>query len=215
MKGENGDSAAPKISRRRTQGERSAAMKVRLLEAATEVLKERGYSGLRISEVAAAAGVSRGAHFHHYPTKEALATACFEHIYEQVRHAANDRIALKGEKVDDVIDGALADAKNFFLSDKYRILADILQSGEKDPKLARDLLDITVRYRESAEEAWIKRLEATGLKYSDAHAILWLLWNVVRGLGIRRGKDVDSLIEQEVTGLTASLLKEHARRVQV
>src|SRR5271154_6998069 len=59
---------------RRTQQERSAAMRLRLLDAAVDCLYELGYSGTTTIEVAARAGVSRGAQLHHFPTKKRLVT---------------------------------------------------------------------------------------------------------------------------------------------
>jgi AcrR family transcriptional regulator len=65
---------------RRTQQERSAAMRVRLLDAAVDCLYELGYSGTTTIEVAARAGVSRGAQLHHFPTKERLVTDAVRHV---------------------------------------------------------------------------------------------------------------------------------------
>src|SRR6516162_4206762 len=71
--------AAP-IRVRRTQQERSAAMRLRLLDAAVDCLYELGYSGTTTIEVAARAGVSRGAQLHHFPTKEKLVTEAVRHV---------------------------------------------------------------------------------------------------------------------------------------
>jgi AcrR family transcriptional regulator len=65
---------------RRTQRERSAAMRERLLDAAIDCLYELGYSGTTTIEVAARAGVSRGAQLHHFPTKEHLVTLAVRHV---------------------------------------------------------------------------------------------------------------------------------------
>jgi AcrR family transcriptional regulator len=65
---------------RRTQQERSAAMRLRLLDAAVDCLYELGYSGTTTIEVAARAGVSRGAQLHHFPTKERLVTEAVRHV---------------------------------------------------------------------------------------------------------------------------------------
>src|SRR5580700_1002942 len=52
---------APQARVRRTQQERSAAMRLRLLDAAVDCLHDLGYSRTTTIEVAARAGVSRGA----------------------------------------------------------------------------------------------------------------------------------------------------------
>ena len=55
-------------------------MRLRLLDAAVDCLYELGYSGTTTIEVAARAGVSRGAQLHHFPTKEKLVTEAVRHV---------------------------------------------------------------------------------------------------------------------------------------
>jgi AcrR family transcriptional regulator len=55
-------------------------MRLRLLDAAVDCLHDLGYSGTTTIEVAARAGVSRGAQLHHFPTKERLVTEAVRHI---------------------------------------------------------------------------------------------------------------------------------------
>ncbi|MDT5024109.1 MAG: hypothetical protein QOE61_535, partial [Micromonosporaceae bacterium] len=53
---------------RRTQEQRSAEMRVRLLDATIECLVEYGYAGTTTPRVAEKAGVTRGAQVHHFPS---------------------------------------------------------------------------------------------------------------------------------------------------
>lgn len=62
----------------RTQNERSADMRGRLLEATLECLQTLGYAGTSFSTIAALAGVSRGALQHHYPEKNYIIAAALE-----------------------------------------------------------------------------------------------------------------------------------------
>lgn len=45
----------------------------RLLAAAIDVIRVKGYAVTRVDDIAAAAGVTKGSFFHHFPTKEACA----------------------------------------------------------------------------------------------------------------------------------------------
>ncbi|MGH7298350.1 MAG: TetR/AcrR family transcriptional regulator, partial [Polyangiaceae bacterium] len=76
-------SAPPPPRVRRTQRERSAAMRSRLLEATIDCLYEVGYSRTTTIEVAARAGVSRGAQLHHFPTKKRLVTVAVKHLLQK------------------------------------------------------------------------------------------------------------------------------------
>ncbi|MGW6378137.1 TetR/AcrR family transcriptional regulator [Rhodococcus sp. NPDC055112] len=66
----------------RTQAQRTAATRAKLLDAAIELLVEVGYARTSTQEIARRAGVSRGAQLHHFPTKESLVVAAVEHLME-------------------------------------------------------------------------------------------------------------------------------------
>ena len=68
---------------RRTQAERSAAMRQRLLDATVECLVTYGYAGTTTHRVAELAGVTRGAQIHHFGAKEDLVVAAIEHLAQQ------------------------------------------------------------------------------------------------------------------------------------
>lgn len=67
----------------RTQAQRTAATRAKLLDAAVESLVEQGYSGISTQGIAKRAGVSRGAQLHHFPTKESLVVAAVEHLVDK------------------------------------------------------------------------------------------------------------------------------------
>src|SRR3954454_1040137 len=65
---------------RRSQAERSAATREALLDAAIECLIDEGYASTTTSAVALRAGLSRGAHLHHFQTRTALGGAAVEQL---------------------------------------------------------------------------------------------------------------------------------------
>ena len=68
---------------RRTQAQRTAAMRTRLLDATIECLVTYGYAGTTTPRVAQLAGVTRGAQIHHFRSKEDLVVAAIEHLAQQ------------------------------------------------------------------------------------------------------------------------------------
>ncbi|MEA2348698.1 MAG: hypothetical protein QOG62_2485 [Thermoleophilaceae bacterium] len=68
---------------RRSQAERSATTRQALLDAAIECLIEHGYSRTTTAMVAERAGVSRGAHLHHFQTRNALVAGVVEHLVQR------------------------------------------------------------------------------------------------------------------------------------
>lgn len=51
----------------------------RLLDAAVDVIRAQGLSATTVDDLCAAAGVTKGAFFHHFESKEALAVAAAQH----------------------------------------------------------------------------------------------------------------------------------------
>jgi AcrR family transcriptional regulator len=66
-----------RISKRAAQGQ---ATREQLIEVATRLFAERGYEDTSIEAVLAAAGVSRGALYHHFAGKDALFSAVLEGV---------------------------------------------------------------------------------------------------------------------------------------
>lgn len=74
---------------KRTQTERSEATREALIEAARSLFAERGYAGVGTEEIVRAAGVTRGALYHHFEDKREL----FAAVYEQIEVELAERIA--------------------------------------------------------------------------------------------------------------------------
>lgn len=53
--------------------------RLRLIEAAHQLVRRQGYAATTVDEICAAAGVSKGAFFHHFQSKEALGVAAADH----------------------------------------------------------------------------------------------------------------------------------------
>jgi AcrR family transcriptional regulator len=75
--------------RRRTQSERSGATQGALITTARQLFAERGYANVGTEEIVRAAGVTRGALYHHFDGKGGL----FRAVFEQVEAEISERLA--------------------------------------------------------------------------------------------------------------------------
>ncbi|WP_338863170.1 TetR/AcrR family transcriptional regulator [Myxococcus stipitatus] len=103
MAAKTSSSESPARPPRRTQQERRETTRRKLLDATIETLVELGHARLTTVEVAKRAGVSQGALFTHFDTKEELLAAAVEHLFPRLiqdylagvgaRPSGKDRIA--------------------------------------------------------------------------------------------------------------------------
>lgn len=101
---------------RRTQAERSASTRARILKAAVTCLYREGYGATTTVSVAASAKVSRGAMLHHFPSKADLMLATLNHVLD-----LNQRNFIKAAaKIDDPWD-------------RYAALPDLRLAAARQP----------------------------------------------------------------------------------
>ena len=83
-----------------------------LIGVGTELMRRSGYTATSVEQICTAAGVTKGAFFHHFPSKESLAEACLRNWQEQMaslhRSAAYQSIDDPAEKVLASIDFMIA-----------------------------------------------------------------------------------------------------------
>lgn len=169
---------------RRTQSERSGDTQQRLIRATIEVLKQKGYAGLRTAAVAEVAGVSRGGLLHHYPSKDELVLASVEFVLHRARERAIQRIR-QAAGAENVFDAVIADAKEFFFSEDFGVVLDLVLMGGKNHAFRAHIKLYAERHRVPVEQAWLELLVARGIPGSHARQLLALTLTVVRGLSIR------------------------------
>jgi AcrR family transcriptional regulator len=90
---EGGSAGATSKPTRSRKAEQSEATRAALIEAARDLFAERGYADVGTEEIVRAAGVTRGALYHHFAGKLQL----FEAVYEQVEQQLVEEVARSAE----------------------------------------------------------------------------------------------------------------------
>ncbi len=147
---------------KRTQAERSEATRDALIAAARALFADRGYAAVGTEEIVRAAGVTRGALYHHFDDKRAL----FEAVYERIEVELAQRIAA----------GALSSGAAAPL-EAMRAGAEMFLQAATEPEAQRIVLidGPSVlgwdRWREIAAEHGLGLIEATLQAAIEAGAI--------------------------------------------
>lgn len=119
---------------------RKAQTRSRLLEAAARVYSRRGFNGATLDEVASEAGLSKGAVYAHFGSKENLLLALMEEylaaqIAEQVGLFDRDRA---------LAERPLAGSEHWMEGleqdpDRFRLLVELWAHGQRDERLRQGL----------------------------------------------------------------------------
>jgi len=192
--------------RRRTQAERSEETRERILKAASNLIRKRGYARFRTAEVSAEAGLSRGAQLHHFPTKDALVVATLEFVFKQAQELSRKR-ASAVNRPRDLIDAVIADAREFFFSEHFMVAIDIVLSTSTDHAVRRRILEISRKARRPVETAWTEALLASGVPAALSADIVALTLSLVRGMALRTLWDNDPKWFDELFRLWKRMIK--------
>lgn len=177
---------------RTSQGERTRAMRQRLMEATIDSLAELGWAGTTTTEVSQRAGVSRGAQLHHFPSKQDLVVAAVEHLTQR-RRTELERMA-----------------EELPAEGRTRAVLEVLGGQFTGPVFF------------AALELWVAARTDAGLHGAvaplerrigrDTHAYAVKLLGVDEGLGDNRALVQSTLDLLRGLGLAASLSDDTARR---
>jgi AcrR family transcriptional regulator len=193
-------------SRRRTQAERTEATRTAILKAAANLIRRRGYARFRTADVAAEAGLSRGAQLHHFPTKDSLVVATLEYVFEQAQVLSRRRAAAVN-RPRDLIEAVIEDAREFFFSEHFMVAIDIVLSTSTDQAVRKQILEISRKARRPVERAWTEALAASGVPASVSADIVALTLSLVRGMALRTLWDNDPKWFDELFAVWRRMIK--------
>lgn len=173
LEGPEADGKAP---RRRDKARTVAVLKL----AARKQLISHGISGLSIQSILNKAGVSRGALFHHFPTKNHLIAAAFADLLA----ASADRLQALGKDLragritpDQFVEGV----RDVFCSDLFVGSMEIALSNRVEPVLRELVSDAVERWWTSLASFWTDTFDLPGLSPGEADQHWTMASNLLRG----------------------------------
>lgn len=123
-----------------TQIERSTATRSRILAVARAAFVKHGYDGVSLTDIAAEAGFTKGALYHHYNGKEALFAAVFSLVSQETIDDAGRQASRAGTPREQLKRAALAWLDAVERGDARAIIIDLAPKALGFAR-ARDLED--------------------------------------------------------------------------
>ena len=140
---------------------RSEAHPHKILNAAIDLFSEVGYAAAGLGEIIERAGMTKGALYHHFDSKEALATAIIEQGTDLTRDAFRHVCESSSPALENLIHGVF-------------IVANLLAS-DKTARTAEQLTRGLAEFNSAASRAWSSLLDSmtTQARRASAEADLW------------------------------------------
>jgi AcrR family transcriptional regulator len=200
----HGGSVTSDIATRSTQGERTRAMRLRLMEATVDSLVELGWAGTTTTVVSQRAGVSRGAQLHHFPSKQALVVAAVEHLTDRRRD--DMRRHAEGLPEDDRIRGVLEILAAQFVSPVFFAALELWVAARTDADLRESVAPLE---RRIGRETHAYAVELLGIDESrgDNRQLVQATLDLVRGLGLAASLSDDAARRATVLDSWAAVLE--------
>ena len=189
---------------RTPQGERTRAMRLRLMEATVECLVELGWAGTTTTVVSQRAGVSRGAQLHHFPTKQALVVAAVEHLSDLRRDDMRRHADALPDH--DRIRGALEILAAQFVSPVFFAALELWVAARTDGDLRTSVGPLERRIGRETHAYAVELLEVDeGL--GDNRQLVQATLDLVRGLGLAASLSDDTKRRASVLDSWATVLE--------
>lgn len=168
----------------RTQDERSAVMRARLIQATLETILECGYANTTLVAVAARAGVTRGAVNHHYSSRDELITDAVSH---QLRETSAEirQFARDAQGGDVSLNDFLEHVWALFSGPFFMITLEHITASRHNETLRQNLTLVTRDFHRALDETWNTFFTIKDRPMSELATVLNATLCLFRGMGVQ------------------------------
>lgn len=170
---------------RRSQDERRAESRTRLLEATIESLIEAGYKGTTVAAVARRADLSVGCLQNYFPTKAQLLADAMTHLFER-RVAEFERAFRELPEATDRVGRGVELIWELYQGGTFRSYLELVAAAQSDPEIQAQVGEAQDRIAELAFEAFWQIFEPAPGVEADRVGVPATLLAAIQGLAFSR-----------------------------
>ncbi len=167
--------------RRRSQKERSAETSSRLMAATIDLLHDRGITRATTPDIARAAGVSRGALTHHFPTRETIITASIAnmlHLVNEDMRRFGREFAESGGSSDEIVDYLWK-----VMSDRlFYVTMEYLPEARHNDEFKAQLVPVVREFHAGLDAIWTELAARTGADPEHTRNVMNATMCCIRGM---------------------------------
>lgn len=172
--------------RTKSEYKKSEASRQQVIDAAVKTIAKRGIANTSVSDIAAAAGMSKGVVHYHFKSKDDLLARvllqCSEKMSTRVRKAWEAQVS-PVEKIRGALREMLATRTDG--SPEVRVLADMMGQSVHDAKLRKPMSEVFHSMHCEMVDEFVKSFTALGLKPKvPPHIIPKLVIATLDGMGL-------------------------------
>ena len=190
---------------RRSQAERSAKTRAKLIQAAIDLIGRRGYGPATTEAIASAAGVSRGALQHQFKSRYELIAAVNGRLTRDMLALGRSLTAAK-RPLPERLNAVLRHYLSVYSSPTYLAILN-LSLGVRDASLRRRMRRHVASIYRKSDAPWLELFADTGLPKPQLVHLRRMTLATLRGLAIAHFLDIERAgFEAELALLEQALL---------
>ena len=194
---------------RRSNAERSAETRSRLLEATIECLIERGHAGTTTLAVCRRAGVSHGALLHHFGRREHLLGAALEAVQTRLRGRVVDALGAHADDEDRL--GAMVEVMwRAFGAREFKAVLELWLAARNHPEFGWSIWSEAEAFDAGTMPLAARLFPEFAERVPDFEVYVSLVFQVLQGMGLAKatlpGGDRAEEMRERVRALTRRIL---------
>ena len=180
--------------------------KNQLIKAASRVFASKGYEGATTEDISREAGVTKGALYFHFRSKEDIFLAVVkDHTDHQVEQLF--RIMEKSPNLESLVDDSIRTFFDLMVKDKH-FTFDFWVQASKIPKVRKYLMEV----HQFAVDRYATFIQGhSGLKKNEAEALVWLVHAVQDGLLVQMQCYIGNRNQKEIINQVINMCKLYLR----